>query len=219
MISVSPSGHSTSGRQGIRTLKARRPHGLANRPGEPYPATFRFSGPDGSRTHHTDLARIGRLQRLSGPSELSMDDCGFAIYSRSLRTTQSAILNHQSKIDLIPDGVEPSSPACRAGVFAVGPRDRVDNDRDGNRTHRITRLSTSSLFLFAYPAVCVGLKNGGFGSRTRRSRLMRPRWALAHPRHLVQPSRLRTNMANCRSRFRTGLTGLMKANWAPALLQ
>ena len=68
MISVSPSGHSTSGRQGIRTLKARRPHGLANRPGEPYPATFRFSGPDGSRTHHTDLARISRLQRHAGPN-------------------------------------------------------------------------------------------------------------------------------------------------------
>ena len=42
-------------------------HGLANRPGEPYPATFRFSGPDWSRTHHTDLARISRLHRLSGP--------------------------------------------------------------------------------------------------------------------------------------------------------
>ncbi len=77
----------------------RRSHGLANRPGEPYPATFRIfhlqwthrelnpdfqsaelvssrwtmspcvsSGPDGSRTHHTDLARVSRPQRHAGPS-------------------------------------------------------------------------------------------------------------------------------------------------------
>ena len=58
-----------SGRQGSRTLKARRPHGLANRPGKPYPATFRISGPDGARTHHTDLAKISRLHRQSGPVE------------------------------------------------------------------------------------------------------------------------------------------------------
>ena len=37
-------GHHISGRQGIRTLTAQRPHGLANRPGKPYPATFRESG-------------------------------------------------------------------------------------------------------------------------------------------------------------------------------
>ena len=29
------------GRRGIRTLMARRPHGLANRPGKPYPTAFR----------------------------------------------------------------------------------------------------------------------------------------------------------------------------------
>lgn len=37
----SRTGPSHSGRRGIRTLKARRPRGLANRPGEPYPAAFR----------------------------------------------------------------------------------------------------------------------------------------------------------------------------------
>ena len=40
MISVSPS--SQSGRRGSRTHVAVKPHGLANRPGEPYPATFRI---------------------------------------------------------------------------------------------------------------------------------------------------------------------------------
>ena len=59
------SGH--SGRQGSRTLKARRPHGLANRPGKPYSATFLISGPHGSRTHHTDLARISRHHRHASP--------------------------------------------------------------------------------------------------------------------------------------------------------
>lgn len=27
---------------------------------------------------------------------------------------------------MTPDGVEPSSPACHAGVVAVGPRSRVE---------------------------------------------------------------------------------------------
>ncbi len=40
MISVSPSGQQ-GGRQGSRTLRTRRSPGLANRPGKPYPATFR----------------------------------------------------------------------------------------------------------------------------------------------------------------------------------
>jgi hypothetical protein len=35
-------GLCSSGRQGIRTLTANWPHGLANRPGKPYPATFRI---------------------------------------------------------------------------------------------------------------------------------------------------------------------------------
>ena len=52
-----------------------------------------------------------------------------------------------------PDGVEPSCPACRAGVVTVGPRNQVVSDQDGNRTHRITRLSTSPLFQFAYSVV------------------------------------------------------------------
>ena len=33
--------HSKGGRHGSRTHMTRRSHGLANRPGEPYPATFR----------------------------------------------------------------------------------------------------------------------------------------------------------------------------------
>ncbi len=45
----------------------RESRGLANRPSEPYLATFQISGPHGSRTHHTDLARISRRQRHGSP--------------------------------------------------------------------------------------------------------------------------------------------------------
>ena len=60
-----------------------------------------------------------------------------------------------------PDGVEPSSPACHAGVVAVGPRSRIVSDRGGSRTHKVTRLSTSSLCLFAYPAMLLELAGPG----------------------------------------------------------
>ena len=42
------------------------------------------------------------------------------------------------------------------------------SSRGGHRTHKIARLSTSPLFLFAYPAV-----SGRSGGRTRRAELMR----------------------------------------------
>jgi hypothetical protein len=53
-----------SGRQGIRTLTPSRAHSLAPRPGQPYPATFRSSGPTGSRTRIS--ATPGRRRPL-GP--------------------------------------------------------------------------------------------------------------------------------------------------------
>ena len=62
-----------------------------------------------------------------------------------------------------------------------------------------TRPSTSSLCQFAY-----SVASGGSGCCTRRARLMRPHWALAHPR------------SSCRSRYRAGHAGLMRAGWAPA---
>ena len=45
----------------------------------------------------------------------------FGSIVRSFRTTRRT---RAEVTTLIPDGVEPSSPACRAGVVAVGPRDR-----------------------------------------------------------------------------------------------
>jgi len=43
-------------------------------------------------------------------------------------------------------------------------------------------------------------RSGGSGCCSRRTRLMRPGWALAHPR------------SSCRPRYRTGHTGLMGAS-------
>ncbi len=54
----------TGGRQGIRTLTPSRAHSLAPRPGQPYPATFRSSGPTGNRTRIS--ATPGRRRPL-GP--------------------------------------------------------------------------------------------------------------------------------------------------------
>ena len=55
--------------KGVEPSSACRTARVSKRPGKPYPATFHFSGLDGSRTHHTDLARISRLHRHASPVE------------------------------------------------------------------------------------------------------------------------------------------------------
>ena len=62
MMSVSPSSRFAKAEgMGFEPTGLRKSHGLANRPGKPYPATFRkLSGPQGNRTLLTDLARICR---------------------------------------------------------------------------------------------------------------------------------------------------------------
>ena len=72
-IEATVGSSSSSGRQGIRTLTTNWPHGLANRPGKPYPATFRksarggsttpISGPTGSRTRIASLPSWRRAVR------------------------------------------------------------------------------------------------------------------------------------------------------------
>ena len=52
---------------------------------------------------------------------------------------------------VVPDGVEPSSPACRAGIV---PFDHgTASGRSRSRTDKITSLSNWPLFPFAYSAV------------------------------------------------------------------
>ncbi len=93
------------------------------------------------------------------------------------------------------------SPGCHPGVFTAGPRDHVVSDRGGGRTHKITRLSTSPLCQFAYPVI---------------------KWRVrgSHPAGSAYEAGLSTGPPattfSCKPRYRTGLTGLMRASWAPA---
>jgi hypothetical protein len=63
------------------------------------------------------------------------------------------VLPKHLQTKVIPDGIEPSFPGRQPSVVAVGPRDGYSSSRGGSRTHKVTRLSTSPLFRFAYPAV------------------------------------------------------------------
>ena len=95
------------------------------------------------------------------------------------RLTKAACCrNTYRPISVIPDGIEPSLSWMSAQ--ASSPLDHgIDvSNRGGSRTHKVTRLSTSPLCQFAYPA----MSSSGSGSRTRRAELMRLGWALAHPR-------------------------------------
>jgi hypothetical protein len=157
-----------SGRHGSRTHMTRRSHGLANRPGNPYPATFRIvsgparsrtgisatpgrrlplgpwarfvSGPGGSRTHRTDLARVSRPQRHAGPrSQRSVRESnrapiahGWPDWSFRLTTAACGHNTYRPSFSVIPGGIEPRAPTrsvgppgCHPGVFATGPRDRT----------------------------------------------------------------------------------------------
>lgn len=200
------------------------------RPGKPYPATFRISvdppgvepgfpvcrtgvlplddepvllsGPDGNRTRaptvgwSTDFAGVSRLPwnmparlrqgsvRESNPVfVLTMDVCCRSTYRPSsdpgwTRTIVFLVVTQVSS----PLDYGIALKVTEVGVEPTG-----------------TRPSTSPLCQFAYPVA-----SGGSGCCTRRARLMRPHWALAHPR------------SSCRSRYRAGHAGLMGAGWAPA---
>jgi hypothetical protein len=171
-------------------------HGLANRPGEPYPATFRFQWTH--RESNSDLRHARAVSCLwtmspttfSGPAGESNPDLLVASQASS-RWTSSPFIRGPSgnrtrpsalprqcaaaaptdlrfPITVIPDGIEPSlswmSPRCLC-PWTTGSG---CSDRGGRRTHKITRLSTSSLCQFAYPAVSCR-----FGCRTRRAELMK----------------------------------------------
>lgn len=85
----------------------------------PFLLSLVVSGPDGSRTHRTDRARISRLHRHAGPiTEVRLG------IEPSLPPYHSGVPpKHLQTSRVIPDGVEPSSPACHTGVVAVGLRD------------------------------------------------------------------------------------------------
>ena len=147
---------------------------------------FVLSGPHGSRTHHTDLARVSRPQRHAGPS----------IRGPSGNRTRSPSLPRTCAAATPTDHVLSDPGWNRTSTFldvdqASSPLDHgimsVTSDRGGSRTHKVTRLSTSSLCLFAYPAV--------FKLRVRGS----------HPAVRAYEAPMSTGPpASCRSRYRAG---------------
>ena len=167
-----------SGRCEIRTrIPSERKTGLADRPGNPYPATFRMflslqwthreSNPDcrharavsflWTMSPFATVDRMGiepnapTLQESVAPMEHAspfvnyrLRPSSFLIGRRSRLLVRPGIEpglppyhsggppfgrcppeHLQTMYQMTPDGVEPSSPACHAGVVAVGPRDRL----------------------------------------------------------------------------------------------
>jgi hypothetical protein len=158
-----------------------KPHGLANRPGEPYPATFRISV-DPPRIELGSPPRQGGVVPLdhepitfSGPAGESNPDLLVASQASSRWTSRpmfsqrsvwelnpvfrltTAACGHStyrpkcSSLAVIPDGIEPS-------LSWLSPR-RLCRWTTGSKVTEVgveptgTRLSTSSLCQFAYPVM------------------------------------------------------------------
>ena len=184
MISVSPS------RLCNRQRKARdsnphgpcgEPHGLANRPGQPYPATFRIqwthreSNPDlqpaelvSSRwtmSPFSSVDRRGVEPRSPGckPGIFPLDQHAHVIRQRSVRELNPVFRPYQGRraAETPTDQLSSSDPGWTRTIVSWMSARRlrrwttgsVVSDRGGSRTHKITRLSTWSLCQFAYPVM------------------------------------------------------------------
>ena len=156
-----------------------KPHGLANRPGEPYPATFRnqwtHRESNSDFRHARAVSSRWTMSPFSGPAGESNPDLLGANEASSRWTSRPCLL---SEVRL---GIEPSLPLYQSGVQPQHLQTKVfphRSDPGWNRTitflvvtqvsspldHGIklsvtevgveptgTRLSTSSLCQFAYP--------------------------------------------------------------------
>jgi hypothetical protein len=170
------------------------------------------SGPDGSRTHRTDLARVSRLQRHAGPSiKRSVRE----LNPVPLLTTEVCCRNtYRPSSDpgwtrtIVLLAVDQASSPLDHGIMSVTEAG-VEPAKSRGSGHR-PKGGRSPLCLFAYSAVAGPGVDPGTAAQRGSSRLMRPGWALAHPR------------SSCRPRYRTGLTGptnlrsVPRAGWAPA---
>lgn len=153
----------TSGPRGDRT----RTLGMPCR----YPPVRReaqiVSGPPRNRTGITSMRRWRLPVRPAAQSRSTPES------NRLYLAYQGGVLPQHLRTgaDMIPDGVEPSLPACHTGVFAAGPRDQ-NSDQGGTRTHTLQALDLTAL-----PVCLPGpMDSRGSGSRTHVERLMRPCW-------------------------------------------
>ena len=175
-IEATVGSSSSSGRQGIRTLTTNWPHSLANRPGKPYPATFRNQWTHRESNPECQPAELASCRLTMSPfryqwtaGELNPDylvatqmSCRWTsspYFERSVREltrasslprTCAAATPTDRVRRLIPDGVEPSSPACRAGVVPLDHGIEVTEvgveptNSPGSRPGRFSSLRTRS---------------------------------------------------------------------------
>ena len=112
-----------------------------------------FSGPPGSRT---PIAWLQARRRTVGPAARLFPRRSVRELNPAFLLTEEACRRNTYRpiIQMIPDGIEPSlswmSPR-RLRRWTTGSC--CSSSRGGSRTHKFTRLSTSPLFLFAYPAM------------------------------------------------------------------
>ena len=159
-----------------------KPHGLANRPGEPYPATFRIQWTH--RESNSDFRHARAVSSRWTMSPFAFQWTGRGIEPRSPRCKRgifpldeppmfcqrsvwelNPVFRHTKaacslstyrpkcfRIAVIPDGIEPS-------LSWLSPR-RLCRWTTGSIVTEVgveptgTRLSTSSLCQFAYPVMC-----------------------------------------------------------------
>jgi hypothetical protein len=180
----------SSGRQGSRTLISVGRTALAERPGQPYPATFHSVDPPGIEPGfpvcRTGVVPLDHEPTKSGewgsnPRSPASKAGGFPLSyplsgPRGSRTLISGVRSRRPPLgpaaqSVIPDGLEPSLPGCGPGVFATGPRDHCSS-RGGNRAHNRSPGSRPGRFagLRTRPSSCGGR------IRTGVERLMRPCW-------------------------------------------
>ena len=110
---------SSSGRQGIRTLTTNWPHGLANRPGKPYPATFRKS------------ARGGSTTPISGPTGSRTPCISFPKDRPACRAGVVPLDHDPVSLSVDRRGVEPRSSGCKPDVVPLDQQPRFQKVRPG----------------------------------------------------------------------------------------
>jgi hypothetical protein len=179
----------SSGRQGSRTLISVGRTALAERPGQPYPATFHSVDPPGIEPGFP-ACRAGVVPLDHEPVQSGEWGSNHVLllprqadyrFPTPCKWTARELHPHFRRAEpapscwtsspVIPDGLEPSLPGCGPGVVAAGPRDHCSS-RGGNRTHNRSPGSRPGRFagLRTRPSSCGGR------IRTGVERLMRPCW-------------------------------------------
>jgi hypothetical protein len=137
-----------------------KPHGLANRPGEPYPATFRIQW-----THRESNSDFRHARAVSSRWTMSPSS---VVDRPGNRTPISWLQARHLPVGRAAQNRWRGMTKCQAPMTKLGTLLLVWSLRFGHWS-----------FL-----------SSGSGGRTRRAERMKLCWALAHPRHVVTKGRL-----------------------------